>query len=134
MKKKIFHSSVSTFDIDEVGFMEEIVVLFPWSFLIYLNKIRIFCLFSLLFFIVRGHLGSMHANREHGVMQNEYRYVQGCRELHDMCVYVRTCTLSFRVFAGQMCHFKWKPTNSNKNPSISTKPWISIKIPGIRNP
>ena len=71
-KKKIFHSSAIIFDMDEVGSMEDIAKsLFPWSFLIYLNKIHIFHLFSSLFLIVRGYPGSIHANGERGIIQNE---------------------------------------------------------------
>ena len=86
---------MSTFGINEVGPMEEIGKSFSFSevFFICLNKIHISRFLSSLFLIVRGHPGSMHANRECGVIQNEYSYVKGGRESHDMCMYVLALSL-----------------------------------------
>ena len=68
--------------------------------MIYLNKIQIFRLFSSLFLIVRGHSGSMHANSKRGVIQIEYRYVQGSCMTY-VCMYA--LALSLFVFWQDRC-------------------------------
>ena len=71
---KIFHSSVSIFDMDEVGSMEEIgkSLSFPEVSQSVLTKYIFFVCFLRYFY---EHPGSIHANRERGVIQNAYRYV-----------------------------------------------------------
>ena len=53
----------------------------------------------------------MHANKECGVIQNEYSYVKGGRESHDMCMYV--LALSLFVF--------WQYIFQMRNLVIQTK-------------
>ena len=114
-RNKIFHFSVKCFDVDIIGSVEETGRSISFSETFYvLTKYNVSCLFSSLFLIARGHAGGMHLNRECGVIQNEYSYVQGGSESYDKCIYTFVLFL-FLFWQHRSVISNEKPSNFNEN-------------------
>ena len=119
-KKKIFHSSVSIFDTDKVGFLEKIskslsrlslCVLTKYIFLVYFP-----CCFSQLGGIQARwtQIGSVGSLKTSTAM---YKVVRSHRTL---CMYALMFSL-FVFWRDRCVSSNKKPSNSNENPSISIK-------------